>query len=323
MASRQSKIVASYEQFICICCHASGELIHTELTDQLFSAPGLWNTRQCTNAACRLAWLDPQPERQEIAKLYETYWTHGDSLGSIPAPDAQISEGWKRHVRSVLSLLLPWRRHALRSDGRYLADVAPGRLVDVGCGMGEFAAGMALRGWVVDGIDFDEGALAIARQQPNITARVGALADQDYSSETFDAITMSNVIEHIPDPVETFAEAYRVLRPRGRLIMITPNIQSLGHAVFGADWRGLEPPRHLYLYTASALKRMATAAGFSTVRAFSTPGAAMAMFESSNDMAVKNGRPKRDGLRGLLQRERLGTSVGRLCGEWVILWAEK
>ena len=51
-----------------------------------------------------------------------------------------------------------------------------GRLVDVGCGMGEFAAGMAMDGWVVYGIDFDEDALAIARQ-PNITVRVGAFDD--------------------------------------------------------------------------------------------------------------------------------------------------
>ena len=79
-------------------------------------------------------------------------------------------------MRSVLSLLLPWRYHALRSDGRYFADMPLGRLVDVGCGMGEFAAGMAMDGWVVYGIDFDEDALAIARQ-PNITVRVGAFDD--------------------------------------------------------------------------------------------------------------------------------------------------
>ena len=323
MSKVQSTSVATYEQPACICCGATGELIHAELVDHLFSAPGTWNIRQCANVTCRLAWLDPQPERQEIGKFYRNYWTHGDGATSVPAPDAQISRRWKRQVRSVLSLVLPWRYHALRSDGRYLADMPSGRLVDVGCGMGEFAAGMAMRGWVVDGIDFDEDALAIARQQPNITVRIGALADQDYSSDTLDAITMSNVIEHIPDPLETFTECHRVLKSRGRLIMITPNIQSIGHDVFGVDWRGLEPPRHLYLYTAAALKRMAKAAGFSKVRAFSTPGAAMVMFESSNEIAVKNGRSARGGLRGMLRREKFATALGRPCGEWVILWAEK
>ena len=81
----------------------------------------------------------------------------------------------ERQVRSVLSLLLPWRYHAPGSHGRYLADMPSGRLIGVGCGMGEFAAGKACV--VVDGIDFDEDALATARLQPDITVRVGALAE--------------------------------------------------------------------------------------------------------------------------------------------------
>ena len=48
---------------------------------------------------------------------------------------------------------------------------------NVCCGMGEFAAGIAMDGWVVYGINFDEDAPAIARQQPNTTVRIGAFAD--------------------------------------------------------------------------------------------------------------------------------------------------
>ena len=102
---------------------------------------------------------------------------HGDGANSVITPDAQMSRRWKRHLRSALSLLLPWRYHALRSDGRYFADMPLGRLVDVGCKMGEFAAGIAMDGWVVYGINFDEDAPAIARQQPNTTVRIGAFAD--------------------------------------------------------------------------------------------------------------------------------------------------
>ena len=315
--------VATFSQPLCICCGSTGHLIHTQLMDHMFSAPGKWNIRQCVDAACGLAWLDPQPERKEIGGLYKNYWTHGSIETPIPAPDPQMSARWKRNIRLMLSMVLPWRFYALRSDCRYISDMPAGRLVDVGCGKGEFAAGMAMQGWVVEGIDFDEGALAIARQQPNITVRAGDISDQSYASNSLDAITMSNVIEHIPNPIETFAECHRVLKLGGRLVMVTPNIQSMGHEVFGDDWRGLEPPRHLYLYTAAALRRMAKTAGFSKVRTFSSPGAAMVMFESSNDIAVKNGKSARNGLRRLLRREQIATTFGGLKGEWVVLLAEK
>ena len=199
----------------------------------------------------------------------------------------------------------------------------PGKLLDVGCGMGEFAAGMAQLGWESHAIDFDAAAVAVAGRQPDLTVGTGSLFDQRYPAESFDAITMSNVIEHIPDPIETFAECFRILRKNGRLIMITPNINSTGHKLFGEDWRGLEIPRHLYLFTTGSLKRLARRAGFERYRAFTSAGAVEAMLHASNEIAEKSGRQGRSNLASIAKREKIDVMLGRPCGEWVVLWAEK
>ena len=182
---------------------------------------------------------------------------------------------------------------------------------------------MAERGWTAEGIDFDEGAVAVAKGQPGVKTNTGSLIDQAYEGATFDAITMSNVIEHVPDPIETVAECHRVLKAGGRLVMITPNIASTGHRLFGRDWRGLEVPRHLYLYTPRALARLAHQAGFRTINAFASPGAVAMMLNSSAEIAIKAGRKPPANLARIARCEKAKALLGGNSGEWAVLLADK
>ena len=308
----------------CICCGSAGRLLYSDVRDQLFGAPGVWSIRLCSNRDCGLGWLDPQPEPQEIPKLYEGYWTHGSADGQPPSPDAGLSSPAKRNVKKAAAAILFWQRRAWLSDCRYLHDLPPGRLLDVGCGMGEFAAGMAALGWTATGIEFDPETVAAARRQPGITVHEGSVEDQKFADDSFDAITMSNVIEHLPDPLGTMRELARVLRPGGRLVVITPNIQSMGHAIFGPAWRGLEPPRHLFLFSAKALERFGEAAGLSALETFTAAGAARELFEASRAILAKTGdaRPVPD-LERTLWRERIRLIFNQPVGEWVALVASK
>lgn len=149
----------------------------------------------------------------------------------------------------------------------FLNDLKPGKLLDVGCGAGTLLHRMRSLGWSVTGIDFDAKAIEHVKAQygPGITALHSNLFDARFPDASFDAITMSHVIEHVPDPVALIAEARRILTVGGRLIITTPNIQSYGHGRFGDSWWGLDSPRHLQVFSLSALKKCARSAGFETV----------------------------------------------------------
>jgi 2-polyprenyl-3-methyl-5-hydroxy-6-metoxy-1,4-benzoquinol methylase len=135
------------------------------------------------------------------------------------------------------------------------------RLLDVGCGEGEFLSEMQSLGWSVEGIDPSSAAVAAALAR-GVPARQAALDEGTLAEASVDAITFRLVFEHINEPVSALAECRRALRPGGTLWIATPNLRSEAHRLFGRNWIHLEPPRHAVIYSASGLARLLAGAGF-------------------------------------------------------------
>jgi SAM-dependent methyltransferase len=166
-----------------------------------------------------------------------------------------------------------------------LDDLSPGRLLDVGCGDGQFLHQMSKEGWQGTGIDFDGAAIETGRKKYGLNLSAGDFQTADFDVDDFDAVTMSHVIEHVPDPVAFLDKCRRVLRPGGRLVLSTPNARSLGHKRFRQSWRGLEPPRHLNIFTPNLLGECASRAGLAVVRTGST--AVHADYLSNASLAIE------------------------------------
>ena len=154
----------------------------------------------------------------------------------------------------------------------FLEDLPPSRVLDVGCGDGGFLHRMQRLGWSATGVDFDPKAIenAQARYGSSLTLINTDLSQAHFPDDSFDVVTMSHVIEHVSDPVALLAEARRVLKPGGRLVVTTPNIQSFGHEKFQDCWWGLDAPRHLQIFTLTALKLCARKAAFNTIEVTSS-----------------------------------------------------
>jgi SAM-dependent methyltransferase len=161
----------------------------------------------------------------------------------------------------VLLYLFPLRRGTADDDVRFLPAVPNGRLLDVGCGSGKWLLTMRGLGWQGEGVDFDDAAVRVGRQR-GLTVHFGSVEQQNYPEESFDAIILNHVIEHVPEPVRTVNECRRILKRGGKIVLCTPNSSSLGHRVFKENWRGLEPPRHLHLFSPQSLRRLLGLAAF-------------------------------------------------------------
>jgi hypothetical protein len=81
---------------------------------------------------------------------------------------------------------------------------------------------------------------------------------------------MHHVIEHVHDPCNLLKECRQILRGRGKLVIVTPNIESLGHRLFRKSWFPLDPPRHLCLFSLHTLRSCIEKAGFQVETLFSS-----------------------------------------------------
>jgi SAM-dependent methyltransferase len=252
----------------CFLCGATGKLLYEGLADRFFSAPGTWCLRECSARTCGLVWLDPFPVTEDISMAYQSYYTHDASADPSP-----VRNFLYRTYRLAVALpgMLTGIEQARRSvDTMFLAERDPGALLDVGCGDGSFLARMRSRGWDVAGVDFDANAIATAKRKHGLDLHHGDLTDVDFPADRFDAIALNHVIEHVPDPLSLLVECRRILKPGGRLILVTPNSASMGHQQFGRHWRGLEPPRHLHIFSSANLAEFARRAGLCIHRADSS-----------------------------------------------------
>jgi 2-polyprenyl-3-methyl-5-hydroxy-6-metoxy-1,4-benzoquinol methylase len=198
----------------------------------------------------------------------------------------------------------------------YLSHGRPGRVLDVGCGDGARLAWLRQRGWRVCGHDIDGEAARAAWEHHAVTVRVGPLADAGFAAGSFDAITLAHVLEHAPDPVDLLRTCRTLVKPDGVIACITPNIDSWGHRRFRRDWLGLDPPRHLHLFSPVSLRTVAALAGLRQASVWTT--AANAQFIAAGSLDLKQRGRHHVGGRGRLDRDvgaallQLGASLQHL-----------
>lgn len=293
-----------------LCGAAHRRLAYGALTDKLFHCSNdEWKMYAC--GGCGTHYLDPRPSQASIGLAYADYPTHEAAPAPAPAPsagDPSLGERIKRVLRALANGYrnARWGMHLEPhlSSGRYLVPFIPllrdalvqqmrslprhpgragARLLDVGCGSGDFLELARAAGWSVQGSDFDAAAVATARSRGLDVQQGGLEVLQAAASASFDLITLSHVFEHVHDQMSWLKELHRVLRQGGTLWLQTPNVDSLGHARFGENWRGLEPPRHLALTTFDTLCTLLRQAGFREVRPLRTPVvSAMELYASSD-----------------------------------------
>ncbi len=309
----------------CLLCGQEGQTVYAGLRDRLFAAPGVWSLRWCS--VCRLAWLDPRPLAGETGKLYPQYYTHSEGITNshwVKRLKQFVKQGalraWLGYSKDKPEPLL-WLLGALVGMAPAVRDIVElsvmclpglrrGRLLDVGCGNGLFLSAMHQLGWEVWGLEPDPAAAEVARRRgfPVVQAPV---EEADLPAEGFDAVTMNHVIEHVIDPVAALARCAQATRPGGSVVLTTPNWDSLLHQRFKASWTGLDPPRHLWVFTPRSLMTCAERAGLAVKLVRTSARSASWIWQASLRIA-RDGHAPGGSPSGV-------TILERLRGAWIQL----
>ncbi len=292
-----------------VCANASRSLVYKELVDRVFyCAAGKWTSWRC--AGCHSTYLDPRPSPASIHLAYEAYYTHGGGAEKIKYADLS----WLRRLRRrlvngytnwrfgtkefpassfgiiIMACAIPFKSD---TDGRFRhlpgLPAGGGAVLDIGCGGGSFLRIAQECGWDVTGIDPDPKAVANCRSQ-GLNVQHGGLELFDGKECLFDVITMSHVIEHVHHPVEVMKVCHRLLKPGGRFWIETPNVESLEHRLFGRNWLGYDPPRHLVLFNPGSMTAALSSVGFSR-QVFGPGPTAMRSTPTMASEAVRQGLP--------------------------------
>ena len=193
--------------------------------------------------ACGFRFTNPRPGPDELGQYYKSddYTPHQDT-----------SQG-------IIDVLYRWARHyTLRSKHRLITSLAlnpPGRLLDFGCGTGEFLDLCRSRGWAAHGLDPDGTAREIADEKYSLNVQDPERIDA-FPADHFDIITLWHVLEHVSQLSATIEQLRRTLSPTGTLVVAVPNCTSLDAHVYGTDWAAYDIPRHLSHFRPNDVRRL-------------------------------------------------------------------
>lgn len=203
--------------------------------------------REC---ACGLAFLWPQPSEKELQELYsEEYyksWGVAGENDELPRQMKHLTFASRLHD---IETLIP----------------SPGKVLDVGCATGYFLEVAQSFGWEVAGVELSAYSAGLAAAKFGKQIFNGTLEQAAYPAATFDLVTLSDLIEHVPDPLAFLNEVRRILKPGGLVVIVTPDLQSLTERVMRGKWSHYKL-EHIYYYSQATINSCLEKSGFTPVK---------------------------------------------------------
>ena len=205
----------------CALCNQNDySILYDNMPDWLTGVPGRFRLAQCRH--CQLVYQNPRLNSVEIERHYP--------------PDY---ESYYKGTRETLSPL-QWRllNYGLRKRAAPLfKHCKKGRLLDIGCATGHFPHYVREHSqWEAEGVEPNAEAASFAKEQFGLQVHVGYLSNLDLPSHSFDAVTMWDVLEHVPDPHDLLQQIKLILKPDGILLIRVPVLDSLDARLFRAYW---------------------------------------------------------------------------------------
>jgi 2-polyprenyl-3-methyl-5-hydroxy-6-metoxy-1,4-benzoquinol methylase len=194
-------------------------------------------------SACTHMFTQNVAAQKEIGKYYqsENYISHSDTQEGIV----------NKLYHAVRKRTLVSKKNLVQSETRK----QQGKILDIGCGTGAFLHTMQLAGWGGIGLEPDDTARKKAEELYNIHPKPShEIFDLPHNS--YDAITMWHVLEHVHQLHEYIAQLKNMLATNGKIFIAVPNYTSYDAQHYAAYWAAYDVPRHLYHFSPASMKNL-------------------------------------------------------------------
>jgi 2-polyprenyl-3-methyl-5-hydroxy-6-metoxy-1,4-benzoquinol methylase len=183
-----------------------------------------YNVVECR---CGMAFVNPMPTVESIPFLY-------------PADYLKDKRAFARLYSRMMKLL---------------PNISGGKLLDIGCGQGDFINHASKEGWCVEGVDL------MAWDNPDLLPiRIGDFLEMDLPWESYDVLTAWALLEHVRRPSAFFRKVFRLLKKDGKFIFVVPNFKAPGMRRSCTE----DIPRHLWLFSPRAIDEYLHKSGMET-----------------------------------------------------------
>ncbi len=192
----------------------------------------------------------PKPNKDDLANYYESedYISHTDSKKSIMDKMYQIVKNYSIHQKIKLI-------NSFDSGAR--------KILDIGCGTGDFLVACKTDGWSIFGVEPSAKARDLTFQklikknssvENTIEKDIEDILEYQDKTKQYDVITMWHVLEHVPNLSEYIKILKNLLKPNGVLIIAVPNFKSYDADYYKEYWAAYDVPRHLSHFSPKSIK---------------------------------------------------------------------
>jgi 2-polyprenyl-3-methyl-5-hydroxy-6-metoxy-1,4-benzoquinol methylase len=277
----------------CPWCDSDKAQINLWLKDEFLTKED-FHICECLN--CGLLYTMPRPDKDHIGAYYksEDYYSHKENTkGFVPKLYERIK---KNNLKN---------KYQLATNG-----LSVGKMLEIGCGVGDFLHTAEEHGWECIGVEPSEEAKAIATKR----TKASILSSEELESladEQFDLITMWHVLEHVDDLRWEMAQLQRLIKPHGRIVIAVPNYKSYDGQYYKEHWAAYDVPRHLNHFNRTVLTKMFKTKGIELKKMDKLKWDAYYISYMSEQYRIHSLPLVRGAFRGLISN-----SKARKSGEW-------
>lgn len=278
---------------ICPWCGSDKAQIDLWLKDEFLTKED-FHICECLN--CGLLYTMPRPDKEHIGDYYksEEYYSHQENTkGFIPKLYERVKKTNLKH------------KYQLATKG-----LGVGKMLEIGCGVGDFLHTTEEHGWDCMGVEPSEEAKAIAANRTKAKI-ISSEEMESLKDGSFDLITMWHVLEHVDDLSWELSQLQRLVKSNGRIVIAVPNYKSYDGQYYKELWAAYDVPRHLNHFNRTTLTKIFKTKGLELVKMDKLKWDAYYISYMSEQYKLHSLPLVRGAMRGLISN-----CKARHSGEW-------